>query len=177
MAAFSLLLLFLQLFQGKLLFQRQLIADGQIWRLWTGNLVHTNLWHLGANLSGLWLLTMISPTLSRPTRQFGAEILFISTCTGLGLWFLSPELVWYTGFSGILYGLFTLAGVRFAFAGEWLMSLVILLGLCGKTAWDWLHGSIPLTANLIGTPVAYVAHIYGMGGGAMLAMLEHHRPR
>lgn len=174
-AIFSISLLLLQLFQGDLIFQRHLIDGGQVWRLWTGNLIHTNLWHLALNLCGFWLLTFINrpPT---PPRILVAHILFISTCTGLGLWFLSPEVAWYAGFSGVLYGLFMLAGLQFAQQKEWATALLILLGICGKTAWDWLHGGNALSANLIDAPVIYSAHIYGMEGGVILALFHLAKP-
>jgi rhomboid family GlyGly-CTERM serine protease len=174
-AVFSTLLLLLQLFQDELIFHRHLIEQGEIWRLWTGNLIHTNLWHLALNIGGLWLLIFIDPLPTSP-RTLLAHILFIGTCTGLGLWFFSPEVVWYAGFSGVLYGLFLLVGIHFAQRKEWASAALILFGICGKTAWDGWHGGNSLSAQLIDAPVIYAAHIYGMTGGGTLALFHWLKP-
>ncbi len=167
---FSLLLCVLQCFQQNLLFQRELIATGQVWRLWTGNFVHTNFPHLALNLVGLWLVLLINrPTLS--SRQFVSYTVFLCTCIGLGLWFLNPDLGWYAGFSGVLYGLFTLAGIQAARHTDWTGALLILVGVCGKTWWDWLSGGNSTSAQWINAPVIYVAHVYGIAGGAFLAAI------
>jgi len=166
---FSACLLLLQLWQETLLFQRNLIDAGQVWRLWSGNLVHTNGWHLALNLGGFWLLAGLHLTPTRPRALF-SQILFIGTGVGLGLWFFSPSVAWYAGFSGILYGLFILSGVRCLQQREWLLAALLLLGIGGKTVWDWHTGS-DITAQWIEAPVIYAAHFYGMGCGLLLALL------
>lgn len=176
--ALTAILILLQFFQPDLLFQRHLIIEGEFWRLWTGNLVHTNLWHLGLNLAGLWLLTLIQQPTPTPRIWLG-QTLFIGTCVGTGLWFFNQELVWYAGFSGILYGLFMLAGIQMLQQKEWTTALLILGGICGKTVWDWAQGGTALSANLIDAPVIYSSHIYGMLGGLALAlprMYQQKRP-
>lgn len=167
--AFTALLVLLQFFQPQLIFQRYLIMEGEFWRLWTGNLVHTNLWHLALNLAGFWLLIFIH----RPApanRVLLAQILFISTCVGVGLWFFNKELIWYAGFSGTLYGLFMLTGIYLLLQKDWLAAALILAGICGKTLWDWAQGGVALSAHLIDAPVIYSAHVYGMLGGFALAI-------
>lgn len=171
----STLLLLLQPLQEPLLFQRDLIGHGQFWRLWTGNFVHTNTWHLLLNVAGFWLLALIQ-TPPYALRPLMAQTVFIGTCTGLGLWFFSPDVAWYAGFSGILYGLFTLCGVRFLQQQDWIAALLILLGIVGKTYWDWLEGGTNnLSATLIAAPVVYDAHIYGIAAGLGLALLPARR--
>lgn len=167
--AFSALLVLLQFFQPELIFQRYLIMDGEFWRLWTGNLVHTNLWHLALNLSGFWLLIFIHRP-SPPNRILLANILFISTCVGVGLWFFNQELVWYAGFSGTLYGLFMITGIHLLLQKDWLSATLILVGICSKTLWDWQHGGIAFSSTLIEAPVIYTAHVYGMLGGLTLCI-------
>ncbi len=171
------LLPLLQFFHDDLLYQRYLIAAGEIWRIWTGNLVHTNGWHLGLNLAGLWLLAFIAPSTQTKFTQL-AQIGWLATCVGFGLWFLSPGVIWYVGLSGVLYGLFMLGGIRLLLQKDWLMAAVILLGIGGKTVWDWWHGGISSSAELIEAPVIYAAHLYGMSGGILLgipALFKHLR--
>ena len=49
-------LLFFTVPNHQLAFDRDLIAQGEGWRIITGNLAHTNLWHLLLNLSGLCVI-------------------------------------------------------------------------------------------------------------------------
>lgn len=173
-AILTVLLPLLQFFHDGLLYRRDLIADGEIWRLWTGNLVHTNHWHLLMNVAGLWILVFISP---QPSGKWTipVQILFLTTCVGSGLWLFSPEIIWYAGFSGVLYGLFLLTGIHLLLAKDWLPASIILLGVCGKTLWDWQAGGSSPTTALIEAPVVYAAHLYGMMGGGVLALPAFHR--
>ena len=155
---FTVLLPLLQFLHDGLQYQRHLIAEGEFWRLWTGSLVHTNYWHLSMNLAGFWMLSLIQQHSPGKWRLLG-QILFLTTCVGGGLWLLSPGVVWYVGFSGVLYGLFLLSGIHLLARREWLAASVILLGVCGKTVWDWQTGGTSPTAGLIEAPVIYAAHL------------------
>ncbi|MEB4592162.1 rhombosortase [Candidatus Thiothrix sp. Deng01] len=174
-AIFTVLLPLLQFFHDQLLFQRHLIAAGEIWRIWTGSLVHTNYWHAALNILGFWILALIQQHPTSKLTQF-AQMLFITTCVGAGLWLLSPGLIWYAGFSGVLYGLYLLAGIHLLVQREWPTAALILLGVCGKTVWDWLHGGVSLSSDLIDAPVVYAAHIYGMLGGLALGLPQLLKP-
>lgn len=169
---FTVLLPLLQFFHDSLLYYRHFIADGEYWRLWSGSLVHTNHWHLLLNVAGLWLLTFIAPLPFRIHTQL-LQIGCLATCVGAGLWWLNPGVVWYAGFSGVLYGLFMLGGLYRLQQRDWLTAAIILLGICGKTGWDWWLGTESVTASLIEAPVIYAAHIYGMAGGLLLGILTH----
>lgn len=160
----TLLLPILQFLQTSLLYERQAIASGEWWRLLSGNLVHTNGWHLALNLAGLWILALFAPQ-GRANHHMMLLILWLMGCVGGGLWLLQPQLQWYAGLSGVLYGLFLWAGVQLLLQRDWLMAALILLGICGKTLWDAYDGAgHPTTAALIHAPVIYHAHLYGMVG-------------
>jgi rhomboid family GlyGly-CTERM serine protease len=166
---FTVLLPLLQFFHDALLYQRYLIAAGESWRLWTGNFVHTNHWHLLLNLAGLWLLVVIAPSTDTKRTQL-LQIAWLATCVGVGLWFMSTGVIWYMGFSGILYGLFILSGIRLLLQGDWLMAAVFLVGIGGKTLLDWAQNGASPSAALIEAPVIYAAHLYGMAGGVLLSI-------
>ena len=57
--AFSLLIFGLQMLQPILLYQREAILAGEAWRLWSGNLVHTNHYHMLLNLAGFWIFLLL----------------------------------------------------------------------------------------------------------------------
>lgn len=166
---FTVLLPLLQFFHDQLFYQRYLIAAGEYWRLWTGSLVHTNSWHLALNLAGVWLLTFIAPSTDTKLTQL-LQIVWLATCVGLGLWFMSPGVIWYVGLSGVLYGLFILGGIQLLLQQDWSMAAVILLGIGGKTLLDWWQGGASPSAALIEAPVIYAAHLYGMAGGLLLGI-------
>ncbi|MFN3786424.1 MAG: rhombosortase [Thiothrix sp.] len=169
-AVFTLLLPLLQFFHDELLYQRDQIAAGEIWRLLSGQLVHTNAWHVLLNIAGLWILALFQPQ-AYPHRYYWLQIMWLASNVAAGLWYLQPQLQWYAGFSGILYGLFLLNGIAWLQQRDWLTAAVLLLGVCGKTVWDWQVGAAySPTAALINAPVVYAAHLYGMTGGLLWAM-------
>lgn len=169
---FTVLLPLLQFFHDSLLYYRHAIVAGEYWRLGSGSLVHTNHWHLLLNLAGLWLLTFIAP-LPFSVRTQLLQIAWLALCVGAGLWWLSPSVIWYAGFSGILYGLFLLGGLYRLQQRDWLTAAIILLGICGKTGWDWWHGGESASTYLIAAPVIHAAHVYGMTGALLLWLVTH----
>jgi rhomboid family GlyGly-CTERM serine protease len=165
----SLVLILLQMWQTELYFQRQLIQSGEIWRLWTGNLVHTNYWHVALNVSGWGVLLLLAPN-SLTTRYLMLCIMLLMLIVGGGLYSFNPNLVWYAGFSGVLYGLFTLTGLYWLLEEDYVLGLMLLLFSGGKAFSDLALGGDSLSSQLIAAPVVYAAHIYGILGGVGLAI-------
>lgn len=164
----SLMLILLQTWQPELYFQRQLIQNGEIWRLWTGNLVHTNIWHLVLNLGGWGLCLLLTPQ-RLSTAYLMLSIAVLMSVVGLGL-YSNPSLLWYAGFSGVLYGLFTLAGIYWLLERDYVLGLMLLLLSGGKAFSDLALGGDSLSSQLIAAPVIYAAHIYGIIGAVGLAL-------
>lgn len=168
-AVFTALLPLLQFFHEALLYQRDHIAAGEVWRLLSGQLVHTNGWHVLLNIAGLWLLGLFQPQ-THTYRYYWLQMMWLALSVAAGLWWLQAQLQWYAGFSGILYGMFFITGLAWLQQRAWLTAAVLLLGVCGKTVWDWQAGAAHSpTAALIAAPVVYAAHLYGMAGGLLWA--------
>ena len=165
----SLMLILLQTWQPELYFQRQLIQNGEIWRLWTGNLVHTNIWHLVLNLGGWGLCLLLAPQ-RLSTAYLMLSIAVLMSVVGLGLYSVNANLLWYAGFSGVLYGLFTLAGIYWLLERDYVLGLMLLLFSGGKAFSDLALGGDSLSSQLIAAPVIYAAHIYGIVGAVGLAL-------
>jgi rhomboid family GlyGly-CTERM serine protease len=165
----SLMLILLQTWQPELYFQRQLIQNGEIWRLWTGNLVHTNIWHLALNLGGWGLCLLLAPQ-RLSTAYLMLSIAVLMSVVGLGLYSVNANLLWYAGFSGVLYGLFTLAGIYWLLERDYVLGLMLLLFSGGKAFSDLALGGDSLSSQLIAAPVIYAAHIYGIIGAVGLAL-------
>jgi rhomboid family GlyGly-CTERM serine protease len=166
----SLLLLFLQFFQDDLIFERNNINNGEWWRLLTGNLVHTNYPHLALNLAGIWISAFIFLDYMH-ARTYLFSLIFLAICVGIGIYFFSPELTWYAGISGVLYGLF-LVGATYALLNkDFLIGIPLLTLIPIKIFWDLFNPEKQPNSELIGAPVATVAHLYGMLGAIIIIML------
>lgn len=86
-------------------FSRSAITDGELWRLLTGNLMHSNGWHLLMNIGGLLLATLLVGHLFSK-RHFIALAISNGLAVGVLIYWLNPEINYYVGLSGYLHGLF-----------------------------------------------------------------------
>ena len=144
------------------------ISQGQWWRLITGNLMHTNHWHLAMNIAGLWVISFL--------YQFNRILikllfLFSVLCLmeGLGLYWFYPNLQGYVGLSGVLHGLFAYGAVREIFL-KIKMGYFLLLGVIAKTAYEQFFGASSEVSQMIGARVATEAHLIGMISGVLIAV-------
>lgn len=167
----ALVMTILQLFQSEWLLHRIEIQQGEIWRILTGNLVHTNYYHLLMNLLGLvFVCLLFKDYLS--IKVYYLSLLLTTLAVGLGIYYLSTNLVWYAGLSGALYGIYIVAASMALKQKDYLLSLPILIGLPAKLIWDSLNHSLTdSSAELIGAPIATDAHIYGLVAGIIIATL------
>ncbi len=166
---FSLLLIISQFFQNELVFQRDLIEQGQWWRILSGNLVHANYPHLALNVIGLWIFSLLFID-SLSVKTFTFSLFFLSFCVGFGLYFFNPELFRYYGFSGILYGLFLIGAIAAIRQKDYFTGFSLLILVCAKVTWDSLNGENPTSAQLIGIPVAVDSHLYGLIGATIMSI-------
>ncbi|MEZ5479909.1 MAG: rhombosortase [Thiolinea sp.] len=167
----SLLLVLLQMAKPLLLYRRDLILEGEWWRILSGNLVHTNLPHLLMNMAGFWLLLLLChPVLG--IRLLTGSLFLLGSLIGLLLLALQPALHWYAGLSGILYGLFVTGGLLLL-RHDRLTGAALLILTAGKTLLDLWQGDHGISQNLINAPVAVAAHWFGMLGGLGIAAAVH----
>ncbi len=164
----SLILVIGQWFQSDLYFNRSDINQGQWWKTLSGNFTHSNIPHLLLNLSGLWLLGMLFID-SLSSKSFIFSIAFLTATVGLGLYFFTPELTGYYGFSGVLYGLYFVAAVCAILENDLFTGISVALLISGKIMWDYVTGGNQASAELIGIPVANDAHLYGFIGAIVIA--------
>lgn len=149
-------------------YDRELIASGQWWRFFSGQFTHLGTTHLWLNL-GAWLMMWIyARGALNPALWFGAITLCLLS-TALGLWFLSPEVDWYVGLSGMLHGLMIVIACALWRHRDPTAALC-LAAVALKLLWEHVHGPTPGTSDLAGGPVLVVAHAYGAAGGALLSM-------
>ena len=144
-------------------YDRVLIEQGQYWPLLTGHLVHLNWIHWALNMAGLLIVAFFF-SLYGNIYDWLFVLLFSALITGLGLYWLHPELIWYVGLSGVLHGLFiygAIREIRFYPSSGYLLLLLILT----KLFWEYMNGPLPGSEEMTGGRVMVEAHLYGAIGG------------
>ena len=163
--------LFDALISDFLVYQLDAINNGQLWRLLTGHLFHTNGYHLLLNLCALILLWALHGQFYSKINYFLLFILSAVTCSA-GLYFFSPDLHQYVGLSGVLHGIFifgALSDIKYKdktgyllFAGAWL-----------KILHEQIYGASSDVVNLIEANVAVDAHLWGAVGGLLFFICHY----
>jgi len=146
-------------------YQRSETLQGEWWRVFTGNFVHLGWEHLLRDGAGFLLIWGIF------ARQFDQaiwiEIMITSAlCVGGGLLCFSPEIRWYVGLSGVLFGLYTAGALSFL-GSRPVYSLGMLFGMIGLLAWTLHFGPLPGEQIDLGGAVVPAAHLYGAAGGVL----------
>ncbi|TPV60063.1 rhombosortase [Aestuariibacter sp. GS-14] len=152
-----------------LAYDRYALESLETWRLLSGNLVHTNGYHLLLNGAGLFFLWALHGEHYKPLL-FIKLFLWCGLGTSLGIYFLSPSLIWYVGLSGALHGLFVW-GACMDIRNKVYSGALLLLGIMAKVSWEQWQGSSKDVAELIGASVAIDAHLYGAASGFALFLL------
>ena len=141
-------------------YQRDAIGAGEWWRLLGAHAVHLGPRHALLDALGLVLLWVLYARALAPWRwlvALGAALAAIDA----GLWWLSPEIAWYVGISGLLHGAWA-AGAAASWRTERRHALLSLGLLGAKLAAEQWHGGGVAGSGL---PVVVAAHLYGALGG------------
>ncbi|WP_421242505.1 rhombosortase [Aeromonas enteropelogenes] len=163
------LLLFFTVPNLQLSFDRDLIAQGEGWRIITGNLVHTNQWHLLLNLGGLTILYSLFRDYLGYAR-LPVLMLLLWCAVGLGIWWLCPQTHWYMGLSGSLHGLFMWGAMQDLRHGRRISGWLMLAGMGIKLAVDFYNAGESPISTLIGARVHIESHLIGAGAGLLLGL-------
>jgi len=162
-------LLFVTVSNVQLSFDRSLIAEGEGWRIITGNLAHTNLWHLLLNLGGLAILySLFRDYLERARLPILMLILWLAV--GSGIWWFCPQTNWYMGLSGSLHGLFVWGAMQDIRHGRRTSGWLLLMGMGLKLTMDFYNAGESLTSTLINARVHIESHLIGAGAGLLLGL-------
>nr|WP_232362620.1 rhombosortase [Salinimonas chungwhensis] len=156
-----------------LAYDRYALQGWETWRVITGNFVHTNGYHLLLNLAGLALLWLLYAEHFSVT-VFLKVFIWCSLGTTLGIYWFSPQLIWYAGLSGALHGVFVWGASKDIIRGI-LSGWLLLAGVIGKIIYEQLYGSSTGVAELIDASVAVDAHLYGALSGILLFGAMHTR--
>ncbi|MES9850772.1 MAG: rhombosortase [Candidatus Thiodiazotropha sp. L084R] len=164
------LALFSETLTESLQYHRIGINNGEWWRLLSAHLVHLGWGHLWMNLIGLWLIWSL---FINHTQIYWCTFIFIPLIIGTsaGLWFFTPELIWYRGLSGALHGLLIWALLR-RFKSEPLLSAGLLLALAIKIGWEQWHGPMPGSESMANGRVVVESHLYGALSGVLIWIMD-----
>jgi rhomboid family GlyGly-CTERM serine protease len=146
------------------------IAQGQVWRLFSGNLLHTNLWHLLMNLAGFWVIVFLHEVHYKRHPE-KLVLLFVCLCLleGVGLYLFYPSLKAYVGLSGMLHGLFAFGAMMDIRKGYY-SGYLLLVGVIAKVAYEQYFGATESVTELIGARVATESHLVGLICGLLCAL-------
>lgn len=154
--------------RDALMYDRTQIANGELYRLATGHLVHLDWRHLLLNLAGLLLVWLLVGD-----RYRSAHWLVIAGASAAAIdalfWWSMPELRWYVGLSGVLHGLL-IAGAIGLIRERRTEALVLLAAVGAKLVYEHLVGPMPGSADAVSGNVITEAHLYGALGGALAAV-------
>ncbi|WP_233267451.1 rhombosortase [Paraglaciecola sp. L3A3] len=148
-------------------YNRNLISDGQWWRLISGHFLHTNSNHLWLNLTGLVLLWALNGDYYNIRSVWTLFILCIGT--SIGLFFYSDDLIWYVGLSGVLHGLFIIGAwqdIIHKIKSGW----ILFFGVWLKVIYEQIAGANEEVATLINANVAIDAHLMGTIIGTLIVV-------
>lgn len=151
-----------------LAFDREKIESLELWRLLSGNFLHTNFSHLLLNACGLSLMWALHGQYFTTKVYLIVFILLSLACT-MGIYFFAERLSWYVGLSGTLHGMFVLGAykdIRAGLRSGWLL----LMGVWAKIGHEQWYGANQDVAELIGASVAIEAHLYGAISGMLLVL-------
>lgn len=159
-----------------LAYDRAALLAGEIWRLWTGHLVHFSAQQLFVDLSALLLAGWLVER-ERGTRFTAGLVLLGMPAISIALLLASPQLHAYRGISGVVMLLALAAATSMWSARPGARPALLLLGsaLALKTAVD-AAGVVPELSSLPpDVRVAWQAHVAGAAFGWLAARHQARR--
>ncbi len=156
-------------------YDRVWIGQGEFWRLLSGHFAHLSASHLALNSAGLLLVWfLVGRTYSN--QSWVLILAVILAVMDAAFWFITPELYWYVGMSGMLHGLLG-AGIVARFPKFDTETTILLLLMAAKIGWEQWQGPVPGSEMTSGGPVVVDAHLYGALGGALGGVIARIRVR
>lgn len=151
-------------------YDRTLIVQGEWWRVLTGHFDHLGWNHLGLNFAFLILLYSLFDSLARSWLLL-VLILVFSLFISFLMWHFSPEMSWYVGLSGALYGVLVYA-LWYESAYPLWLRIAVLIILLSKVMLEQIQGGGGMVSEFISGPIAVDAHLYGVMSGLIAIVMK-----
>jgi rhomboid family GlyGly-CTERM serine protease len=153
-----------------LAWERSAILHGELWRLWTGHLVHFSASHAGADGLALVALGLLAEPLIG-SRRYARVLAGGAVAISLGLLALAPGLHEYRGASALAVLSAVLGGVLAwrRYPASRPMLCCAALALASKTLWEAFAHTAAFTDLPAGVEVAWQAHLLGALLGVLAA--------
>ena len=156
-------------YSGLLEYDRHLVLSGEIWRLVTSHLVHTNISHLVLNAAAALVLYFAFFYRLKLTDLLACGLVF-SVLISLVLLYTYPGLDWYNGLSALLHALVVYFSIRQVWAGNRVFLIgsgIVWLKVLVEAAW-----ASQGYGNLIGDmTIISEAHLIGAVVGTIPAVI------
>ena len=153
---------------NELEFNRPLIEQGQLWRLFTSQFVHANWVHLGLNCAGIALIWLLHGEYTTP-KQYSFNIALLALWCGFGGYWFCPTITIYTGLSALLHGVIVWGAIKDVTVGL-KSGYILFIGVWIKLILEQVNGPSAEIGQLIQSTVAVDAHLIGAIGGVLLAV-------
>ncbi len=153
----------------SLVYQRSLVNQGELWRVFSGHFFHTNAFHFllnGAAVIMLWALHGHFYTI----KTYSFVFIISALICAIGIHWFSLDINQYVGLSGVLHGLFIWGAIVDIKAKE-KTGYLLLFGILLKLAHEQFYGASEDVASLIGANVAINAHLWGAIGGVIAILI------
>ena len=151
-------------------YETRLVNDLELWRVVSAHWVHANWRHFAMNMLGLALCLALTQV-NWKLLQWSWRILVLSLGVSTLFYLRNPDLGWYVGFSGVLFGLYVLAAVE-SMGRQAFIALALLGFIALKIALEQ-GASVKITSSgFIGVPVLVDAHLYGVLTATLILILQ-----
>lgn len=170
-AAILALMVVFQLLDIRVLrYQSNWWGEGEYWRSLSAHWVHANWPHFLLNATGLVLcITIASPKWSN--WRWTAYNLYLAFGISALFTLRNPELGWYVGYSGILFGIYFLAAIDL-YTRDKTIALLLGAAIVIKVVLEQTSEIRITSADLIKVPVIIDAHLYGLLLALSIALAE-----
>jgi len=150
-------------------YHRDKIAAGELWRILTGHLVHTNTWHMLLNLTSLLFIGLLFGTLLS-AKVWIAAFVFCSLAVSAAYWFIATQFIIYVGLSAALYGVIIIGALE-DFNDNKLIAGSLLIIVTGRVIWQQFDGASDSLADMVDSRVAIESHLYGIVSGYVFSLI------
>jgi len=166
----AIMAIFQQLDIRDLRYQPNWWIEAEYWRSFTAHWVHANEIHLVLNAVGLMLcMTIASPIW--PVWKWVVYNMYLAIGISTLFTLRNPELHWYVGYSGVLFGIYLLAADDLYRRNR---TIALLLGtaIVIKVVLEQFSDIKIGGGDIIGIPVIIDAHLYGLLLGLSIALAQ-----